>query len=131
MTARSSPALPGSKSRRKPAGSFPSALPARILLFQIFEHGLEVARHRLGAQVRTGGLADQFAPGLHGPLPENALQEVPRRLAAVVIAGVRILLENVAADLVVQLVLQDGGHSVVVILGRVVIDVGLGSRIAE
>jgi len=82
------------------------------------------------ADVLASGLAHDLAPVARGAQLEDVAQKAARFLAARIVAARGSCFTILPADVVVKLELDQGRHGVVVVLGRIVVDVGLGASVA-
>ena len=104
---------------------------ALVLLHQPFVERLEVVDHRLRVERTPRRPLQDFLPRAARARSHKALQEVADAGAAVVVGIVRILLQDLPRNVVVQLEQERLGERVVVVLSRVVVDVGLGYGVGE
>ncbi len=112
-----------------------SLIPANLAAFVLFfEPGIEwfeIFGHGAGGNIFAGRLLQDFAPIFGAAFLQNVVQPGPDLLVIGVVTGLRWLVQNFARDVVVQLELKHRRKRVVVIVGRVIVDVGLGRGVAE
>src|SRR5437773_1874634 len=84
----------------------PGAVLAGVALGQLVDEGLVEGHQGARADLLAGGLADDGAPVAGGAQLEDPAQELAHLGAAGVVAGADVLLEDLAADVIVQLELD-------------------------
>ena len=109
----------------------PPDLASLVLLFEPGLQRLEVFRHGASGNVFAGRILQHLAPIFGGAFFEDVIEPFPDFLVIGIIAGLRRLLQDFARDVIVELELEDGGKGAVVVVGRVIVDVGLGGGVAE
>ena len=93
--------------------------------------GFEVIGHRARRDIFTGRFLQDLSPIFGAAFPENAIEPFPDFLVIGIITGLRRLFQDFARDVIVELELEDRREGVVVIVGRVIVDVCLGRGVAE
>ena len=91
----------------------------------------EVLHHGLSIELLAGCLLEHFPPRPAGTRRHQRLQEIPDCLASVIVGIVRVLLQDVRGDVVVQLEQERLREGVIVVLPGIVIDVGFRQRVGE
>src|SRR5690242_18912677 len=107
------------------------AVLALVAAIQLRLQGGEELQQGAGADRLAGGLVHDLPLVAGGPQRQQSAQEIPHRDAARVVAGAHVLAEDLLADVIVQLELDQRRQGVVVVLGRVVVEMALGAGVAQ
>src|SRR5262249_53989505 len=108
-----------------------SSLPSGVLPFQPLVERLEVFDHCLGIECAARGFLEYVPPAPARARGHECLQEISGGLAAEVVGVVRVLVEDLARDVIVELEQERLGKRVVVILRGVIGDMRLGEAVCE
>src|SRR5580700_2830602 len=111
--------------------SLPADLAAFVLLLQPGLQWLEVFGHRACRNVFTSRFLQNSSPIFRIPFFQNVIQPRTDFFVVGVVTGLRRLMQNFARDVIVQLKLKHGRERVVIIVGWIVVDMGLGRGIAK
>ena len=105
--------------------------PPHILLLQPIHKRREVRQHGAGREALACGLAEELVAVHRSAGRQDCLEEIAYLLTPEVVRVARVFVEDLASDMVVELKEQHERQRVVVVLRRVVVDVGLRGRVVK
>src|SRR5687767_11242151 len=104
--------------------------PSLVYRLQVIHQRLEVFLHGLGAHILLNRGLHMFSPIHAGAGRHQLFQKFTYRFASVIIGIVRILMKDVFSDVDMELHQQYIGEGIIIILGGIIIDMGLGAGVA-